>query len=251
MRGKAVNIHANTQRIERIARTGRTGRTGRIVRKGAMTARLPALPALAAALALALSGCVSLGVDVPESLLTLSPEASAPVGMNTASGGAPETQELGGAIAVLTPEVPAKLDVLRVPVNVSATQIAYLEDAIWVEKPARLFRRVLGETLRARASENAGKNGASIAPLVLDSDDTPLRAGTFLRGTLTEMGYDAPSGDVVVRFDAIRSDVQGQVVTRRFEARESGIAAQTSAIGPALNRAANTIAREVADWMLE
>lgn len=194
---------------------------------------------LCTALALALSGCVSLGVEVPESLLTLSPTATAPVGAGAEAGGT----DMKSAIAVLTPEVPAKLDVLRVPVNVSATEVAYLEDAIWIEKPARLFRRVLGETLRARSGENA--------PLILDSDDTPLRAGTFLRGTLMEMGYDAPTGEVVVRYDAIRSDAEGGAVTRRFEARESGIAAETASIGPALNRAANTVAAEVADWVLE
>ena len=194
---------------------------------------------LATGLALALSGCVSLGVEVPESLLTLSPTATAPVGAVAEAGSA----DMKGAIAVLTPEVPAKLDVLRVPVNVSATEVAYLEDAIWIEKPARLFRRVLGETMRARAGENA--------PLVLDSDDTPLRAGTFVRGTLMEMGYDAPSGEVVVRYDAIRSDAQGGAVTRRFEARESGVVAEAASIGPALNRAANTVAVEVADWVMQ
>ncbi|NQX94705.1 MAG: membrane integrity-associated transporter subunit PqiC [Erythrobacter sp.] len=194
---------------------------------------------LAGALALALSGCVSLGVEVPESLLTLSPEASAPVGSGAEAGGA----DMATAIAVLTPEVPAKLDVLRVPVNVSATEVAYLENAIWIEKPARLFRRVLGETLRARSGENA--------PLVLDSDDTPLRAGTFVRGTLMELGYNAPSGEVVVRFDAIRSDAQGGAVTRRFEARQSGVIAEAASIGPALNSAVNQVAAEVADWVLE
>lgn len=194
---------------------------------------------LAAGLALALAGCVSLGVELPDSLLTLSAEAGAPVGAGAAAGG--EGNE--SAIAVLTPEVPAKLDVLRVPVNVSATEIAYLENAIWIEKPARLFRRVLGETLRSRGGENA--------PLVLDSDDAPLRAGTFLRGTLMELSYDAPAREVVVRFDAVRSDAAGGAITRRFEARESGISADAASVGPALNRAANTLARDVADWVLE
>lgn len=193
---------------------------------------------LVALAALALSGCVSLGVEVPESLLTLSPATTAPSGTGAEAGGA----DMSGAIAVLTPEVPAKLDVLRVPVNVSQTEVAYLQEAFWIEKPARLFRRVLGETLRVRGGENA--------PLVLDSDDTPLRAGTFLRGTLSEMSFDAATGSVVVRYDAIRSDAQGNAVARRFEARESGVVADAASIGPALNRAANAVAGEVADWML-
>ncbi|MEL7319491.1 MAG: ABC transporter, partial [Pseudomonadota bacterium] len=87
------------------------------------TTRKGLFAGLTAGLALALSGCVSLGVEVPESLLTLSSEATAPVGSSAEAGG----EDMAGAIAVLTPEVPAKLDVLRVPVNVSATEIAYLE----------------------------------------------------------------------------------------------------------------------------
>jgi len=203
------------------------------------TTRKGLFAGLTAGLALALSGCVSLGVEVPESLLTLSSEATAPVGSSAEAGG----EDMAGAIAVLTPEVPAKLDVLRVPVNVSATEIAYLEDAIWIDKPARLFRRVVGETLRARAGDKA--------PLVLDSDDTPLRAGTFLRGTLIELGYDAPSGEVVVRYDAVRSDSLGGAVIRRFEAREGGVVAEAGSVGPALNRAVNQVAGEVADWMMQ
>ena len=98
-----------------------------------------------AGLALVMTGCVSLGVDAPESLLTLSSQNVAPVGANTQN----EDEAAENAIAVLTPETPAKLDGLRVPVNVSETEIAYLPDAVWIEKPARLFRRVLGENLRA------------------------------------------------------------------------------------------------------
>lgn len=208
-------------------------------------ARLPrprALAAIAAPLALALGGCVSLGVEVPDSLLTLTPSASAPVGMNAASGGEAEA----GAIAVLTPEVPAKLDVLRLPVNVTETQIAYLPEAIWVEKPARLFRRLIGETLRARASDDE----AAGAPLILDSDEAGIEASVIVRGTLSELGYDAPSSSVVVRFDAVRSDGSGTAKTRRFEARESGVIDEPGAVGPALNRAANAVAGEVADWVL-
>lgn len=210
--------------------------------KAMQTGRLarPSLGGLTLALSLALSGCVSLGVEVPGSLLTLTPAATAPVGTSAEAGGEGQS----GAIAVLTPEVPAKLDVLRVPVNVSQTEIAYIPDAFWVEKPARLFRRVLGESLRVRASE------AEMGAVILDSDDTPLRAATFLRGNLTELSYDAPTGSVVVRYDAVRSDAKGEAVTRRFEAREDGVEADAAAIGPALNRAVNTVAGDVAQWIM-
>ncbi|MEP3050289.1 MAG: ABC-type transport auxiliary lipoprotein family protein [Erythrobacter sp.] len=189
------------------------------------------------AVAFALSGCVSLGAEPPESLLNLSANVSAPTGSATSVSGA-------DAVAVHTPEVPARLDVLRIPVKVSDTEIAYLQDAFWVEKPARLFRRLIGETLRAR------RGG-----LVLDTDDAPLVAEIALRGTLREFGYDAQRSAVVVQFDAIRSRDRGaddsSFETRRFEAIEQGVAPESGAVGAALNRAANSVAGEVADWLAE
>ncbi|GMN03292.1 ABC-type transport auxiliary lipoprotein family protein [Erythrobacter sp. MTPC3] len=189
---------------------------------------------LIAAAALGLSGCISLGSEPPESLLTLSPQTSAQAG----SGAQASVSNSSQSIAILPLETPAKLDVQRVPVSVSATEIAYLQEAFWVEKPARLFRRLLGETLRARGNT-----------LVLDNDDTPLLAAQSVRGTLMEMGYDADSSSVIVRFDAIRTQADGTVMSRRFEARETGILPEVGSVGPALNNAANTVAGEVADWV--
>lgn len=195
------------------------------------------LAGISAAFALTfLSGCISLGQEPPESLLTLSSTASAPAGSGAQAGG----EDGEGAIAVLTPEVPAKLDVLRVPVNVSETEVAYLQEAFWIEKPARLFRRLIGETLRTRG-----------AALVLDNDDTPARADTVVRGTLLDMTYDAPTSSVVVRFEAMRTNADGKVVSRRFEAREQGVQPEAGSVGPALNRVANTVAGEVADWVVD
>lgn len=189
--------------------------------------RLLALPLL-----LALGGCISLGGDPPASLLTLSAEARAPAGPGMAAG------DDRPVIAVLAFDTPAKLDVLRVPVAVSDTELAYLQEAFWVEKPARLFRRLVGETIRARG-------GA----MVVDGDDTSTLATMRMRGTLIDMGYVAPDSAVVVRFDAVRIDAEGKVTTRRFEARETGVPAESRAVGAALNVAANRVASEVADWV--
>lgn len=204
------------------------------------TRRIPFMAGICAA-TLMLAGCISLSnAEPPESLLTLTSTASAPAGSGAATG-----DEAGaGAIAVLIPETPAKLDVVRVPVDISDTEIAYLQDAVWVERPARLFRRLLGETLRTRS----GPNGTA---LVLDSDDTPVLADRSLRGTLLDMGYDASSGEVVVRFDAVVTGSEDGVTSRRFEARESVAEADVAFVGPALNRAANRVAGEVADWVIE
>lgn len=183
--------------------------------------------------ALLLAGCISLGSEPPESLLNLTAEASAPAG--AALSGNRET-----ALAVHEPQVPAEIDVLRVPVRVNETELAYLEDAVWVEKPARLFRRVLAETIRVRTDT-----------LVIDGDDPSLFTQNHLRGTLRSFGYDVASGAVVVRFDAIRQGAGGTVQTQRFEAIESGIPAEAGPVGIALNSATNEVARQVADWLAE
>jgi len=190
-----------------------------------------ARPLLLAPLLLALGGCISLGGEPPASLLTLSPETRAPAGPGVSGTERP-------VIAVLGIDTPAKLDVLRVPVAVTDTELAYLQEAFWVEKPARLFRRLVGETIRARGQA-----------MVVDGDATATLATVSLRGTLTEMGYDAASSSAVVRFDAVRIDREGKVTTRRFEARETGVLAEAKAVGAALNVAANRVAAEVADWV--
>ena len=198
-------------------------------------AKLITRGAFAAAGALALSACVSLGEDPPDSLLTLTPATTAAKGsVATAS-----TSDSSRAIAVLPIDTPAKLDVNRVPVAMSDTQVAYLQDAVWIEKPARLFRRLLGETMRANTNT-----------LVIDNDETPLLAAQTLRGTLREMGYDAATSTVVVQYDALRTNIDGTVTSRRFEARESGVLPDAVSVGPAINRTANTVAAEVSQWMI-
>lgn len=197
-----------------------------------MTLRLRPL-LVAAPLLLALPGCISLGGEPPESLLTLSAEARAPAGPGAGGGGSEQP-----VIAVLSFDTPAKLDVLRVPVAVSDTELAYLQEAFWVEKPARLFRRLVGETIRARG-------GA----MVVDGDDTATLATLTMRGTLIDMGYEVATRSAVVRFDAVRIDREGKVMTRRFEAREEGIPAEARAVGAGLNTAANRVAADVAAWV--
>ncbi len=176
-----------------------------------------------------LSGCISLGSEPPPSLLTLTPATQVPPGT-----GASGTAE--GALAIAPLEAPARIAVTRVPVQVDDANVAYLKDAVWVERPARLFRRLLAETIRTRSNR-----------VVIDNDDPAIAPRTFLRGTLREFGYDARNGSVVVRFDAIR-EVGDRIETRRFESRVPGVIAEAGPVGDALNRAANDVAGQVADW---
>lgn len=185
---------------------------------------------LAASL-LVLGGCVSLGgAEPPQNLLTLTPELSAPAGSSLKVASS-------DTIALHEPTVPAEIDVLRVPVRISDSSIAYLKDAVWVERPAQLFRRLLAETIRVRSEK-----------VVLPGGDPAARGGTQLRGQIDTFGYDASRSAVVVRYDATLLETDGSVRQQRFEAVEQGVLAEPGAVGAALNRAANEVARQVADW---
>lgn len=178
-----------------------------------------------------LSGCISLGSEPPEQLLTLTPSAIIPAGA-AAEG------EVAAALAVQVPNVTQRLNVTRVPVITSDSSLAYLEEAVWVEKPAQLFRNVLAETIRAKGNR-----------LVVGAGELEYVARTQLAGQLVDMGYDATTGSVVVRYDAVLRGDDGTVRTRRFEETISGVLPEAVPVGAALNEAANTVADQVAEWV--
>lgn len=182
--------------------------------------------------ALALSGCVSLGGgDPPDQLLTLTSSAMAPAG-------AAQQGTMAGALAVTEPSVPQQLNNTRVPVRVNGTALAYLKDAVWVERPARLFQDVISETIRARGTR-----------LVVGGGEMDFAAQTQLGGELAAMDYDASARAVVVRYDAVLRLPGGEIRTRRFESRVTGVAPDALSVAPALNQAANEVAAQVADWV--
>lgn len=185
---------------------------------------------VAAAAVLALAGCISLGKKAPDQLLYLTPE-SAPAAGASASGDAQT------AIAVANLEAPRKLDVTRVPVLIDASSLAYLKNAEWVDKPTRLFGRLLAETLRAKGDR------------LVVTGDTAFSAATRLSGTLSAMDYDASRGAAVVRFDAVLQSDDGAIRSKRFESEVTGVAPDALAVGEALNRAANDVAAQVAEWV--
>lgn len=187
--------------------------------------------ALVLAAPLLLAGCISFGNKEPKMLLSLTSTTAAPAG--ALAGGS-----MADAIVVLDPVADRRLDVNRVPVQVNDTEVAYLKDVNWVERPVRQFRRVVAETIRAR-----GKR------LVVETGDDPAGARTTLSGRLVDMGYDARTRSVVVRFDALREDRNGAIEARRFESIVPGVAPKAGQVAPALNRAANDVAGQVADWI--
>lgn len=183
-----------------------------------------------AMLALTLPGCVSFGSDPPPTLFRLTPDRVAPAGTETSG-------QLANAVIVEDPTADQRIAVMRVPVQVDAANVAYLKDAQWVERPTRQFGALLAETIRARSSR-----------LVFAASESNLPGAMRLSGRLLDMGYDAPSQSVVVRYDAIRT-VGSEIATKRFESVVAGVPAEAALIGPALNEAANAVAAQVAEWV--
>jgi cholesterol transport system auxiliary component len=188
--------------------------------------------ALTTAALVALSGC-SLGLTQkpPPFLLNLVP-TEAPM----ANDGQAVTAD--SAIVIAVPVVPQAIATGRVPVAQGNTAIAYIKDAMWVEPPARLFQRLLSETVRVKTGR-----------AVLDARQAGSGAG-LLTGQLLHFEIDESSNKAVVVYDATwNAGGKRGVLNRRFEARVpvGKIAAQEA--GQALNRAANQVAGEVATWV--
>ena len=191
----------------------------------------PARKAFAAAFALSLSGCISLGSEPPEMLLNLT-------STETLAAGPGVSGQAVNALLIEEPDAPQRLAVTRVPVQVDGSSVAYLKDTLWVERPSRLFRRLLAETVRTKSGR-----------LVMERDDPSAMPNDVLRGTLREFGYDATGRSVTVTYDAVRQRTDGRLDTRRFTSTEQNVEPLGAPVGAAINRAANKVAVDVADWL--
>ena len=201
-----------------------------------LVARMPAMARRCGAplaLALLLAGCVSLGGGdkPPPSLLRLTPSHSVAAGAGLSGA-------LTDAVVVLDPETDRSLAAVKVAVQVDDSNIAYMSDVQWVERPAHLFAGLLAETVRA-----GGKH------IVFTADDAVTTSGSRLSGHLLDFGYDARDQSAVVRFEAVWTTTAGAVTTKRFEAKVPGVGPKGEQVGPALNKAANMVAEQVADWL--
>jgi len=182
--------------------------------------------------ALPLAGCISFGATPPDTLLTLNSTVALPVGQAQNSATAK-------SIVIAVPVTPQSLATTRVPVQTSATSIAYVKEAQWAEPPARLFARLMSDTVTARTGR-----------VVLGQVQAVTEANDQLAGELRNFGLDADARVAVVTFDAAltRSGATG-TEKRRFEARVPVTAIDAVSAGPALNQAANQVAQQVADWV--
>ncbi|WP_194744295.1 ABC-type transport auxiliary lipoprotein family protein [Thermaurantiacus tibetensis] len=186
---------------------------------------------------LLLAGCgplVQVGAPAPPpaALLTLSATgpAASPAGLAPVA--------MGEALTLLGASAPASLQTTRIPVQVSETEVQYLKAAQWAEPPARLFVRLLADTLA----------GAGVA--VVDRRVTGRAAPRLLGGELALFDVDVRGGSprVRVRYDATLVGPDG-LRQRRFERDARVTAVEPGEVSRALNAAANLVAADVAAWV--
>lgn len=190
----------------------------------------------AIALAAALGGCslgglLGGGGKPPATLVTLTPEAPAPAQMvrNAAAG---------QSVTIEIPNVPKELTFVRVPVQLTPTNVQYVANLQLVDTPNRLFQGLLEETVRRTTNR-----------VVLDPAQSTIDPGLAIGGQLQRFGYDASTSTVVVTYDATMARAGGAgVETRRFSA-SAPADGTAGTVGPALNRAANQVALDVARWI--
>jgi len=178
-----------------------------------------------------LSACVSFGAKPPPSLLTITSASAVPAGQTMSSANAK-------TITILVPAVSQALATQRVPVQTSDTSIAYVVNALWVEPPARLFARLLSDTIAAKTGR-----------VVLSTSQSLSDPGARLTGELRSFGVESGTNQAVVVYDAALVREGNVVEKRRFEARVPVSEIAADAVGVGINQAANQVAGEVADWV--
>lgn len=195
-----------------------------------MFSKISGMRIFALPLVMALGACVSFGGKAPPSMLVLTSD-------NIVSAGSARMASSAETLVIQTPAVPRKLDTNRVPVQINASSIAYLKDAFWADKPARLMQSLLVETLSAKSSN-----------LVLNEVDAGGKASIYLSGSLLEFGINAATNEAVVVYDAVKITRGNPTEKRRFEARRPLSVVAPAQAGEALNAAANDVAVQIASW---
>ncbi|KRB80846.1 ABC transporter [Sphingomonas sp. Root710] len=178
-----------------------------------------------------LSGCISFGEKPPKALLGLTSDARVAADQGKVVSDA-------NAVSVALPALPPALRNQRLAVQ-SGAAFAYLPKSAWVDTPASMFRTVLAETIEAKTGR-----------FVPDQRNAAITPDTRLGGTLSAFQLLGGQGRVLVMFDATLSKSgSDQIRTRRFEATAPVAKEDPASVSAALNRAANAVAGDVADWV--
>ncbi len=163
-----------------------------------------------------------------------------PVAQSTPQASQSRPVTTANVVVISIPTTPQAIALNRVPVTRGGSAVAYLTGASWVEQPARLFQRLLSETVRAQTGKH-----------VLELRQFPGDPGLHVSGQLLHMDVDEPTKQVVVTYEATAVSADKKVKSRRFEAREPVAAIVASDVAVALNQAANKVAQDVTQWIAE
>ena len=178
-----------------------------------------------------LTGCISFGEKPPAQLMGLTSDARVPAGQGKVASDA-------NAVSVALPALPSALRNQRLAVQTGAA-FAYLPKSAWVDTPAHMFRTILAETVEAKTGR-----------FVPDQRNGAITPDTKLGGTLAAFQLLGGEGRVLVMFDAtLAKSGSDQVKTRRFEATAPVAKEDPASVSAALNRAANAVAGDVAEWV--
>ena len=137
-----------------------------------------------------------------------------------------------------SPVIANELRTIRVPVQVSPTDVQYVTDLQWVDTPDRLFQNLIEETIRRTTNRvvlNPNQTG-------VDPGYRPSRRAPAVRLRCADRPGRCHA--MTARCRPRREPVQ----TRRFVAIAPADGTAAS-VGPALNRAANQVAQQVAQWI--
>ena len=105
---------------------------------------------------------------------------------------------VGQAVTIETPVISNELRTIRVPVQISPTDVQYVTNLQWVDTPDKLFQNLVEETVRRTTNR-----------VVLNPNQTGVDPGVVLRGELSRFGYNAQTGQVEVTYDATMSNAAG------------------------------------------
>src|SRR5690349_12632770 len=122
--------------------------------------------ALAAALAgCSLGGMLGGGGKAPATVLTLTPTAADP-------GQIVRTANAGQSVSIGVPAMAKELRTIRIPVQLTPTDVQYVTNAQWVDTPDHLFQELVAETVRRTTNRVVlnGRQGALDPGLVLSGE---------------------------------------------------------------------------------
>jgi cholesterol transport system auxiliary component len=147
------------------------------------------------------------------------------------------------AIRIEDFETSADIASTRIAVRVGAQEVRYVSGGIWTDKPARLMRALLADTVRQHSSG-----------LVLSAAQADITPAYRLTGRLIAFQAEAANGvatHMIISTEQLLIIAKTGTVlaSRRFEAREASRSDRPADLADAANTAANIIAAQTTDWL--